>query len=151
MTLCFVARISNPGEWFGKPFYEVDVPSPLRNGKSSRPRPLVAGVRDEVQFAAAKFAGDLHAEIFDRHTQFFRAMRAVGIECDRLGGRAGEVESERAGAVFTRDSLSDVFAVDPQFFVAMWAEDVVAGRRNFDHAVHLLQWDELRDFDAIRF
>ena len=25
----FVARISNPGERFGKPFYEVDVPSPL--------------------------------------------------------------------------------------------------------------------------
>ena len=31
-TSCFVARISNPGERFGKPFYEVDVPSPLRNG-----------------------------------------------------------------------------------------------------------------------
>ena len=30
MTSCFVARISNPGERFGKPFYEVDVPSPLR-------------------------------------------------------------------------------------------------------------------------
>ena len=29
MTSCFVARISNPGERFGKPFYEVDVPSPL--------------------------------------------------------------------------------------------------------------------------
>ena len=29
MTLCFVARISNPGERFGKPFYEVDVPSHL--------------------------------------------------------------------------------------------------------------------------
>ena len=31
MTSCFVAGISNPGERFGKPFYEVDVPSPLRN------------------------------------------------------------------------------------------------------------------------
>ena len=30
MTSCFVARISNPGERFGKPFYEVDVPRPLR-------------------------------------------------------------------------------------------------------------------------
>ena len=30
MTSCFVARIFNPGERFGKPFYEVDVPSPLR-------------------------------------------------------------------------------------------------------------------------
>ena len=29
MTSCFVAWISNPGERFGKPFYEVDVPSPL--------------------------------------------------------------------------------------------------------------------------
>ena len=29
MTSYFVARISNPGERFGKPFYEVDVPSPL--------------------------------------------------------------------------------------------------------------------------
>ena len=29
MTSCFVARISNPGERFGKPFYDVDVPSPL--------------------------------------------------------------------------------------------------------------------------
>ena len=28
MTSCFVARISNPGERFGKPFYEIDVPSP---------------------------------------------------------------------------------------------------------------------------
>ena len=28
MTSCFVARISNPAERFGKPFYEVDVPSP---------------------------------------------------------------------------------------------------------------------------
>ena len=28
MTLCFVARISNPGKRFGNPFYEVDVPSP---------------------------------------------------------------------------------------------------------------------------
>ena len=33
MTSCFVARISNPGERFGKPFYEVDVPSPLRAQK----------------------------------------------------------------------------------------------------------------------
>ena len=31
MTSCFVARISNPGERIGKPFYEVDVPSPLGN------------------------------------------------------------------------------------------------------------------------
>ena len=30
MTSCFVARISNPGERFGKPFYEGDVPSLLR-------------------------------------------------------------------------------------------------------------------------
>ena len=31
MTSCFVARISNPSERFGKPFYEVDVPSPLKS------------------------------------------------------------------------------------------------------------------------
>ena len=31
MTSCFVARIFNPGERFGKPFYEVDVPRPLKS------------------------------------------------------------------------------------------------------------------------
>ena len=31
MTSCFVARIFNPGERFGKPFYEVDVPRPLKD------------------------------------------------------------------------------------------------------------------------
>ena len=37
MTSCFVARISNPGERFGKPFYEVDVPSPLGIGLDQPP------------------------------------------------------------------------------------------------------------------
>ena len=31
MTSCFEARIFNPGERFGKPFYEVDVPRPHRS------------------------------------------------------------------------------------------------------------------------
>ena len=29
MTSCFLARIFDLGERFGKPFYEVDVPRPL--------------------------------------------------------------------------------------------------------------------------
>ena len=109
----------------------------------------VAGIRDEVNFSAAEFAGHFHAEVLDRDAQFFLTVRTVGIERDRLGGGAREIEAERARTKLARDPLTDVLAVDPQFFVAVRAEDVIARRRNFDHAVNLLQRDELRDFDAI--
>lgn len=110
---------------------------------------LVAAVGDEVEFAAAEFAGDFHAEVLDGDSQLFLAVRAVGIERNRLGGWAGKIETERSCAELTRDTLADVFAVDPQFLVAMRAEDVVAGGRNFDHAVNLLQGNKLRDLDAV--
>lgn len=114
-------------------------------------RKSVAGVGDEVEFAATEFTGHFHAEVLDGDAQLFLAVRTIGIERDRLGGRSGKIKTERTRAELARDSLTDVLAVDPQFFVAVRAEDVVARRRNFDHAVNLLQWEELWDFDAIRF
>jgi hypothetical protein len=99
---------------------------PIENRKSKiKKAPSVAAVGEEVDLAATEFAGHFHAEVFDGHAELFGAIRAVGIERDRFRGGAGEVDTERTRAELAGNTLSDVLTVDPQFFVAMWAKDVV--------------------------
>ena len=82
MTSCFVARISNPGERFGKPFYEVDVPSPL----SCRTRPdWLCGTH--VSVSSAHFTAKLTGQKEDGHDAEVRSI-SIPLRCPTRMGKA---------------------------------------------------------------
>ena len=139
MTSCFVARISNPGERFGNPFYEVDVPSPLRASRSyaSNIIILVAANRCVGNIFRSHFMKKIEAII--RHfkledvKQALTNINVVGMtvtECKGFGRQKGHKEQYR-GAEYTVDFLPktklEIIVADSQAQAAIDA--IVVGAR----------------------
>lgn len=105
----------------------------------------------ELDLTAAEFAGDFFTKIAVSDSQFFFAVRAVGVEGIDDEFFLFRFELKPALTMFATDGLADVLSVDAQFPLTIRALDEVSAGGEFDHTSELLQFEERGDLDAVGF
>ncbi len=103
------------------------------------------------QPAGARLAGDFHADVFGRHPQAIRTMRAVNINAHfhDLARTLAEIEHKVPRTLLAGDALPDEFSIDPQFAAAMRTLDVISPQSELDSRFNLLKGHKFRNLDAV--